>query len=57
MHETEKVAVVNAQRSNRQICCFRRHPLKRKERKRKLVRKTKFHSFFSSKQGRESKFK
>ena len=26
MHETEKVAAVNAQRSNRQICCFRRHP-------------------------------
>ena len=57
MHETEKVATVNAQRSNRQICCSRRHPLKRKERKRKLVRKTKFDSFFWSKQGRESKFK
>ena len=57
MHETEKVATVNAQRSNRQICCSRRHPLKRKERKRKLVRKTEFRSFFSSKQGRESKFK
>ena len=46
MHETEKVATVNAQHSNRQICCSRRHPLKRKERKRKLVRKTEFHSFF-----------
>ena len=46
MHETEKVATVNAQRSNRQICCSRRHPLKRKERKRKLVRKTEFRSFF-----------
>ena len=45
MHETEKVATVNAQRSNRQICCSRHHPLKREERKRKLVRKTKFHSF------------
>ena len=31
MHETEKVATVNAQRSNRQICCSRRHPLKRTE--------------------------
>ena len=31
MHETEKVATVNAQRSNRQICCSRRHPLERTE--------------------------
>ena len=31
MHETEKVTTVNAQRSNRQICCSRRHPLERTE--------------------------
>ena len=46
MHETEKVTTVNAQRSNRQICCSRRHPLEKKKKETEISKEKKFHSFF-----------